>query len=176
MAKIKVISATIVKSEQVSATGTSLYDVILSIRAMNAPQKRYSFRVFGCATQEEANDTAEYYKTTDGAAEEMGLAVVPVTGYLHKNNEDEWTEGTLHILISNIIETYSQSERLAYLIEKELIMKAKTSKKVDFIDDEFAEMTRAQLKAYITENELDVTVKPTNDDDFIRNAIREALS
>ena len=136
MAKIKIISATVVKSEQTDGNGNSLYDVILSIRAMNAPQKRYSFRIFGCATQEEANDTAEYYKTTDGAAEEMGLAVVPVTGYLHKNNEDEWTEGTLHILISSIIETYSQSERLAYLIEKELIKKSRKKKSAKVAEDE----------------------------------------
>ena len=136
MAKIKIISATVVKSEQTDGNGNSLYDVILSIRAMNAPQKRYSFRIFGCATQEEANDTAEYYKTTGGAAEEMGLAVVPVTGYLHKNNEDEWTEGTLHILISSIIETYSQSERLAYLIEKELIKKSRKKKPAKVAEDE----------------------------------------
>ena len=136
MAKIKIISATVVKSEQTDGNGNSLYDVILSIRAMNAPQKRYSFRIFGCATQEEANDTAEYYKTTDGAAEEMGLAVVPVTGYLHKNNEDEWTEGTLHILISSIIETYSQSERLAYLIEKELIKKSRKKNPAKVAEDE----------------------------------------
>ena len=176
MAKIKIISATVVKSEQTDGNGNSLYDVVLSIRAMNAPQKRYSFRVFGCASIDEANDTAEYYKTTDGAAEEMGLSVVPVTGYLHKDNNDEWVAGTLHILVSSIVENYSQQERITYLIEQELIMKAKTSKKVDFIDDEFAEMTRAQLKAYITENELDITIKPTDNDDFIRKAIREALS
>ena len=136
MAKIKIISATVVKSEQTDGNGNSLYDVVLSIRAMNAPQKRYSFRIFGCSTQEEAYDTAAYYKETEGAAEEMGLAVVPVTGYLHKNNEDEWTEGTLHILISSIIETYSQSERLAYLIEKELIKKSRKKKPAKVAEDE----------------------------------------
>ena len=137
MAKIKIISATVVKSEQTDGNGNTLFDVILSIRAMNAPQKRYSFRVFGCTSLDEANDTAEYYKTTDGAAEEMGLTVVPVTGFLHKDNNDEWVGGTLHILISSIIETYSQSERLAYLIEQGLIKKArKKQKPIDDDDDD----------------------------------------
>ena len=136
MAKIKIISATVVKSEQTDSNGNPLYDVILSIRAMNAPQKRYSFRVFGCTSIEEANDTAEYYKTTEGAAEEMGLAVVPVTGYLHKDNNEEWVGGTLHILISSIIESYSQSERLTYLLDQGLIQKAKKKKKTSNDDDE----------------------------------------
>ena len=65
MAKIKIISATIVKSEQTSATGTPLYDVVLSLREINQPQKRYSFSVFGCTSLEEANDTAQYYKDVD---------------------------------------------------------------------------------------------------------------
>ena len=62
MAKIKIISANVVKSEQTDGNGNPLFDVVLSIREINQPQKRYSFRVFGCASLDEANDTAEYYK------------------------------------------------------------------------------------------------------------------
>lgn len=136
MAKIKIISATVVKSDQTDANGNTLYDVVLSIRAMNQPQKRYSFRVFGCTSQDEADDTAKYYKETEGAADEMGLAVVPVTGYLHKNENDEWIKGTIHILISSIIESYSQQERLAYLVDNGLLKKAKPKPKDDDDDDD----------------------------------------
>ena len=124
MAKIKIISATVVKSEQ-TVDGNPLYDVVLSIRAMNNPQKRYSFRVFGCTSEAEANDTADYYKTSDDACEEMGFAVVPVDNYLHKDKEDKWAKGKIHILISNVIEGWSQQERLAYLVGQDLIRKSK---------------------------------------------------
>ena len=127
--KIKIISATVVQSEQVDNNGNHFYDVILSIRAMNNPQKRYSFRVFGCTSEEEAKDTADYYKTAEDACEEMGFAVVPVDNYLHKNDEDKWTRGKIHILISNVIEGWSQQERLAYLVENGFIKKSK--KKVE---------------------------------------------
>jgi hypothetical protein len=40
--------------------------------------------------------------------------------------------------------------------------------------DELDEMDRSELKAYIKENELDVSVKKSMDDDAIREAIREA--
>ena len=123
--KIKIISTTVVQSEQVDNKGNHLYDVILSIRAMNNPQKRYSFRVFGCTSEEEAKDTADYYKTAEDACEEMGFAVVPVDNYLHKDSEDKWTKGTIHILISNVIEGWSQQERLAYLVGQNLIKKSK---------------------------------------------------
>ena len=123
-AKIKIISATIVQSEQVN-NGNHLYDVILSLRAMNNPQKRYSFRVFGCTSEEEAKDTADYYKTAEDACEEMGLAVVPIDNYLHKDAEDKWAKGKIHILISNVIEGWSQQERLDYLVGQELIKKSK---------------------------------------------------
>ena len=123
-AKIKIISTTVVQSDQVN-NGNHLYDVILSLRAMNNPQKRYSFRVFGCTSEAEAKDTADYYKTAEDACEEMGFAVVPVDNYLHKNNEDEWTKGKIHILISTVIEGWSQQERLAYLVGQDLIKKSK---------------------------------------------------
>lgn len=41
--------------------------------------------------------------------------------------------------------------------------------------DEFAEMDRTALKAYIKDNELDITVKKSMTDDDIREAIREAM-
>ena len=123
--KIKIISTTIVQSEQVDNNGNHLYDVILSIRAMNNPQKRYSFRVFGCTSEAEAKDTADYYKTAEDACEEMGFAVVPVDNYLHKDKDDKWTKGKIHILISNVIEGWSQQERLAYLVGQDLIKKSK---------------------------------------------------
>ena len=140
MAKIKIISATVVKSEQTDANGNPLYDVVLSIRAMNNPQKRYSFRVFGCTSEAEANDTAEYYKTAEDACEEMGFAVVSVNNYLHKDNEDKWQKGTIHILISSVIEGWSQQERLAYLVGQDLIKKSKKkneeTKSADADDDD----------------------------------------
>ena len=138
MAKIKIISATVVKSEQTDGNGNPLYDVVLSIRAMNNPQKRYSFRVFGCTSEAEANDTADYYKTAEDACEEMGLAVVPVNNYLHKDNEDKWVKGTIHILISSVIEGWSQQERLAYLVSQDLIKKKKSeeTRSADADDDD----------------------------------------
>lgn len=42
--------------------------------------------------------------------------------------------------------------------------------------DEFDEMDRTELKAYIKENELEITVKKSMSDDDIRNLIREAVN
>ena len=140
MAKIKIISATVVKSEQTDANGNPLQDIVLSIRAMNNPQKRYSFRVFGCTSEAEAKDTADYYKTAEDACEEMGFAVVPVDNYLHKDKDDKWTKGKIHILISNVIEGWSQQERLDYLVGQDLIKKSKKkseeTKSADADDDD----------------------------------------
>lgn len=41
-------------------------------------------------------------------------------------------------------------------------------------DDEFTDMSRQELKKYITKNSLDITVKKSMSDDDLRNAIREA--
>jgi len=45
----------------------------------------------------------------------------------------------------------------------------------DSDDDDLEDMTRAELKRYIKENDLDVTVKKAWDDDEIRDAIQSAM-
>jgi len=69
------------------------------------------------------------------------------------------------------VESSKKVVQVADEVEEEIILKAKSK-----IGDEFDSMDRTELKEYIGENELEVTVKKADSDDEIRLKVRNFIS